>query len=119
MRSFFGVLAALLVACTWLACSSSEESGGAKPSTSAAAPARPAKAFAPRQVTGDQKQDLMDMLVWPDEGQAGRDKVADGNGCNSAVDEDPKLQKGVHALVKVQAWIKCMEGYGWERKKTG
>ena len=119
MRSFFGVLAALLVACTWLACGSSEEGGGAKPSTSVAAPARPAKPSAPWQASGDRKQGLMDMLVGPDGGQAGRDKVADGNGCNSTIDEDPKLQKGVHALVKVQAWIKCMEGYGWERKKTG
>ena len=119
MRSLFGVLAALLVACTWLACGSSEEGGAARPSTSAAAPARPAKPAAPREATADQKQGLMDMLAWPDEAQAARDKVADGNACNTAVDEDAALQKGVHALVKVRAWIKCMEGYGWERKKTG
>lgn len=119
MRSLFGVLASLLIACTWLACGSSEEGEGAKPSTSAVAPARPVKPTAPTEATGAQKQDLMDMLVWPDEGHAVRDKVSDGDACNTAVDEDPNLQKGVHALVKVQAWVKCMEGYGWERKKKG
>lgn len=121
MRSLFGVLAALLVACTWLACGSSEESGGAKPSASAqpAQPAQPARPAMGREATEDQKQGLMDMIVWPDGGEAPRDKVADGKTCNTKVDEDAKLQKGVHALVKVQAWIKCMEGYGWELNKTG
>ena len=120
MRSLFGVLAALFVLCTWLACGSSEEGGQSKPSTGAAAarPAKPARPAAPREVTADHKQGLMDMLVWPEDGQAARDKVADGDACNATVDEDEKLQKGVHALVKVQAWIKCMEGKGWERKKT-
>ena len=121
MRSLLGVLAALLVSCTWLACGSSEEDGRAKRSTGAAAarPAKPARPAGKREATAEQTQGLMDMVVWPDAGQTARDKVADGDACSVAVAEDAKLQKGVHALVKVHAWMKCMEGNGWKRKKTG
>jgi hypothetical protein len=59
---------------------------------------------------------LEDRFVWGDESQAARDLDADAAECEARAGEDPSVRKGAHPLVRIAAFVKCMEELGWAQK---
>jgi len=57
-----------------------------------------------------------DSFVWGDASQPAHDWDVDVEACQARVDEDPSVRKGAHRLVKIAAFMKCMDEMGWEYK---
>lgn len=62
-----------------------------------------------------QKQQLMALLVWGEEG-GGRDKSADAETCGAQARDEPAPGTSLHGLAALQRWMQCMEKLGWKRK---
>jgi hypothetical protein len=107
------VLGVMLLAL--LACGPGADTPTAKPARSArsAKPAKPARSAKPAE------QDLgalRDSFVWRDASQPAHDWDADLEACKGRVGEDPSVRKEAHPLVRVAAFMKCMDETGWEFK---
>jgi hypothetical protein len=82
--------------------------------TPTARPPRPA-AQDP-QVAEERMEKLRESFVWGDASQPAGDWDADAEACKGRVDEDSSVPKGAHALVRVAAFIQCMDDMGWASK---
>lgn len=68
------------------------------------------------QIVEERMQTLKETFVWRDASQPAGDWDADAKACEGRVDEDPSIPKGAHRLVKVAAFIQCMDDMGWASK---
>jgi hypothetical protein len=59
---------------------------------------------------------LRDSFVWRDASKPAGDWDADAEACKARVDENSSIPKGAHPLVRVSAFMKCMEDMGWASK---
>jgi hypothetical protein len=57
-----------------------------------------------------------DSFVWGDASQPARDWDADAEECRGRTAGDPSAAKQAHRLVKVAAFMKCMQEMGWALK---
>ena len=69
------------------------------------------------QVAEERMGTLRESFVWRDASQPAGDWDADAEACKGRVDEDSNVPKGAHPLVRVAAFIKCMDDMGWESKR--
>jgi hypothetical protein len=67
------------------------------------------------KAAGKEELTLEDRFVWGDESQTARDLDADAVWCEARAAEDPSVSKGAHPLVRIAAFVECMEELGWER----
>ena len=102
MKRALGVMMLVLLAC------------GPGADTPTASPAGPAE-----QGSKAAEKDLMAFegsFVWSDASQPAHDWDADVEACKKRVDEDPSVSKKSHRLVRIAAFMKCMDEMGWEFK---
>jgi hypothetical protein len=79
--------------------------------------AKPARSAEPSSQAAEQDLEaLRDSFVWRDASQPAGDWDVDVEACQGHADEDPSVRKGAHPLVKVAAFMKCMDETGWEFK---
>ena len=59
---------------------------------------------------------LRDSFVWRDASQPAGDWDVDAEVCKGRVDEDSSVPKRAHPLVRISAFMKCMDDMGWTSK---
>jgi hypothetical protein len=102
MKRVLGVMMLVLLAC------------GPGADTPTARPARPAEQDP--KAAAEALETLRDSFVWRDASQPAGDWDVDVEACKARADEDPSVRKGAHPLVKVAAFMKCMDEMGWEHE---
>jgi hypothetical protein len=102
MKRVLGVMMLVLLAC------------GPGADTPTARPARPAEQDP--KTAEEALETLKNSFVWRDVSQPAGDWDADAEVCKGRVAEDLSDRQGAHPLVRVSAFIKCMDDLGWASK---
>ena len=102
MKRVLGVMMLVLLAC------------GPDADTPTARPARLAEQDP--KAAEEALETLRDSFVWRDASQPASDWDVDADVCKARVAEDFSARKGAHPLVRISAFIKCMDDMGWASK---
>jgi hypothetical protein len=70
----------------------------------------------PAQPAGQGLEVLRDYYTWGGASQPAHDWDVDAGECERRADENPRVRKGAHELVRVRVFIGCMEEIGWVPK---
>ncbi len=104
LKRALGVMLLALLAC------------GPGADTPTAKPGKKARPASPARAAEQDLEALRDSFVWSDASQPARDWDVDLEACKGRADEDPSVRGGAHPLVRVAAFMKCMDETGWEFK---